>query len=176
MLWGAQQRKGWPGKHSQLLTTEWSHPHITAFWGQHWARQTARDIKTRFYTLLWAPELPHTACVKAASMQVIIYPSNLHTTSFLLSQLQSKPATVLPSLFQASFILMRSEVFPVLAIYSHQATVMETQWKVKYEEKQIHKVNCHDRDTTAPHAERERQNHFKISLYKYKKCTGHFWD
>lgn len=32
----------------------------------------------------------------------------------------------------------------------------EAQWKVKYEQKQIHKVNCHDQDTTPLTTEREK--------------------
>lgn len=48
----------------------------------------------------------------------------------------------------------------------------ETQWKVKYEQKQIHKVNSHGRNT-----EREKAESLQdLSLYEYKKSLGHFWD
>lgn len=126
---------------------------------------------TLYYDL---PELPHTTCVKAAGMQVTIYPSNSHTTSFLPSQLQNNPATILPSLFQASFILTRSKVFLVLSIYSHQATVMKLGGNLNMSKNKYTRLTARSEIQPPSTLNGRRQNHFKISLINTRSAWGIF--
>lgn len=126
---------------------------------------------TLYYDL---PELPHTSCVKAAGMHLIFYPSNSHTTSFLPSHLQSNPATILPSLFQASFILMRSKVFLVLTIYFHQATVMKLRGKLNMSKNRYTRLTARSEIQHPSTLNGRKQNCFKISLINTRSAWGIF--
>lgn len=169
----AKERLAW-----ETLTAP-DHPQITAFWGQYWAscQADSKRCKNQCFTLYCDLLSCSTQSVwKLPACRWLFTPSNLHTTSFLPSQLQSNPAIVLPSLFQASFVLMRSEVFHVLAIYSHQATGMELSGKLNMSKNKYTRLTAMTEIQQPSTLEGRRQNHFKISLYKYKKCMEYFWD
>lgn len=91
---GSTAKERMHGKHSQLLTTQWSHPQITAFWRQHWASWQAESMtcQKQCFTLYYGlPELPHTTCVEAAGMPVIIFPSKFIHHVFLHCSRATQP-------------------------------------------------------------------------------------
>lgn len=157
-LWGTRQRKGWQGKHSQLpdhwvvSLTNYSILETTLSQLSGREQETSKPV---FYTLLW-PSLaaPHSLW-KLPGCRLLFTPASLYSKLFPFTAPEQPSHS--PPITVSSFLYFNEKRSGLCSHYLFSSChCNETQWKVKYEQKQIHKVNCHDRYTTPLHSEREK--------------------
>lgn len=120
---------------------------------------SGREQKTSkpvFYTLFWPSwGAPHNLCESCQDAgDYLPQQFSHHIFSSLTAPEQhshSPPITI------SSFLYFNEKRSVSCSLYLFSSGhCNETQWKVKYEQKQIHKVNCHDQNTTALTTEREK--------------------